>query len=436
MGFNTSYKVYSLHNFKQIPQIKKHLTTEQIIDIEIVGNVLPFKANNYVVDQLINWENIPNDPIFILTFPQKEMLKPEHYKAMRKAVMNEAPKSEIKRLANKIRLDLNPHPAGQLEHNVPEIDGYKLTGIQHKYDQTMLFFPTQGQTCHAYCTFCFRWPQFTGMDELKFAMKETKLMIKYLKANPQVTDVLFTGGDPMVMTAKRLRSYIEPILKEVPTVRNIRIGTKSLTYWPYRYTSDKDSQDILDTFRMVKEAGVHLAIMAHFNHINELKTDVVKDAIKAIRSTGAQIRTQSPLLAHINNDPDMWRDMWQLQVKLGCIPYYMFMARDTGAKQYFAVSLENAWEIFRTAYQQVSGLARTVRGPSMSAAPGKIHMLGVTEIHGEPVIMLRFLQGRNADWVHRPFFAKYDPEATWIDELKPAFGEKKFFFEKEYSLKK
>ncbi|MDA3910171.1 MAG: 4Fe-4S cluster-binding domain-containing protein [Bacteroidales bacterium] len=434
MGFEHNYKVYSLHNFKKIPQIEKYLTKEQIFDIEIVGNILPFKANNYVVDQLINWDNVPNDPIFILTFPQKDMLKPEHYKMMRKAILNEATKSEIKRLANKIRLELNPHPAGQ-EHNVPEVEGHKLTGIQHKYDQTMLFFPTQGQTCHAYCTFCFRWPQFTGMEELKFAMKETELMIKYLKQNPQITDVLFTGGDPMVMSAKRLRAYIEAILNEVPTVQNIRIGTKSLTYWPYRYLTDKDSQDILDLFKMVSDSGVHLAIMAHFNHVNELQTEAVEDAISAIRKTGAQIRTQSPLLAHINDDPDVWRDMWKRQVELGCVPYYFFMARDTGAKEYFAVSLEDAWEIFRTAYQQVSGLARTVRGPSMSAGPGKIHMLGVTEINGEPVYMLRFLQGRNADWVHRPFFAKYDPKATWIDELEPAFGEKQFFFEKEYAMK-
>jgi KamA family protein len=434
MGFEHNYKVYSLHNFKKIPQITKYLTKEQIFDIEIVGNVLPFKANNYVVDQLINWDNVPDDPIFILTFPQKDMLKPEHYKMMRKAILNEATKSEIKRLANKIRLDLNPHPAGQ-EHNVPEVDGHKLTGIQHKYDQTMLFFPTQGQTCHAYCTFCFRWPQFTGMDELKFAMKETELMIKYLKQNPQITDVLFTGGDPMVMSAKRLRSYIEAIINEVPTVQNIRIGTKSLAYWPYRYLTDKDSQDILDLFKLVSDSGVHLAIMAHFNHVNELHTEAVEDAISAIRKTGAQIRTQSPLLAHINDDPDVWRDMWKRQVELGCVPYYFFMARDTGAKAYFAVSLEDAWDIFRTAYQQVSGLARTVRGPSMSAGPGKIHMLGVTEVNGEPVYMLRFLQGRNADWVHRPFFAKYDPKATWIDELEPAFGEKAFFFEKEYALK-
>ena len=105
-------------------------------------------------------------------------------------------KSDLAEYVNELRLTLNPHPAGQLEHNVPTLKGNKLTGIQHKYRETMLFFPTQGQTCHAYCTFCFRWPQFTGLSELKFAMKQSNLLISYLKENPSITDVLFTGGDP------------------------------------------------------------------------------------------------------------------------------------------------------------------------------------------------------------------------------------------------
>ena len=84
-------------------------------------------------------------------------------------------------------------------------------------------------------------------------------------------------------------------------------------------------------------------------------------------------------------------------------------------------------EIFQQAYQQVSGIARTVRGPSMSAGPGKVEVQGVTEVAGEKVFALRFIQGRNPDWVQRPFFAKYDPYATWLHHLKPAFGEDKFF---------
>ena len=110
----------------------------------------------------------------------------------------------------------------------------------------------------------------------------------------------------------------------------------------------------------------------------------------------------------------------------------MFLARDTGAQHYFAITLEKAWNLFREAFQQVSGIARTVRGPSMSASEGKVQILGVTEIMGEKVFSLQFLQGRNPDWVVRPFFAKYDPNAIWLDDLQPAFGQTAFFFEKEY----
>ena len=170
--------------------------------------------------------------------------------------------------------------------------------------------------------------------------------------------------------------------------------------------------------------------MAHFNHLNELSTPSVKNAIKKVKQTGAEIRTQSPLLAHINDDWEMWSNMWSTQVQLGCVPYYMFVVRDTGAQHYFGVSLVKAYEIFSKAYSTVSGLARTVRGPSMSATPGKVQVSGTTTINNEKIIILRFLQGRNPDWAHTPFFAKYDENAIWLDDLKPAFTEK-FFFDEE-----
>ena len=131
----------------------------------------------------------------------------------------------------------------------------------------------------------------------------------------------------------------------------------------------------------------------------------------------------------INYHPEIWAELWKLQVKLGCVPYYMFVARDTGAQDYFAVSLEKCYRIFKDAYKQVSGICRTVRGPSMSAGPGKVQVLGVQEIMGEKVFVLNLIQGRNSKWVSQPFFAKYDPDAIWLNDLEPAFGENRFFFE-------
>lgn len=429
------YKAITLSNFRKTPQIEHFLTEEEKFEIEVVGHVLPFKANNYTVNQLINWENYQNDPIYTLTFPRKDMLKPKHFQEMADALISGAKKPELKLIANKIRLELNPHPAGQLEQNLPILDDVKLTGVQHKYRETMLFFPSQGQTCHAYCTFCFRWPQFVGMDELKFAMRDTELIIKYLRANPNITDVLFTGGDPLIMRTKVLTRYLQALVDaKIPNLRTIRLGSKALSYWPQRFVTDPDADELLRLLASVKKAGIHIAFMAHFNHPTELKTPMVEKAIDRLLNAGVMIRTQSPIMRNINDDANAWAAMWQRQVELGCVPYYMFVARDTGAQHYFAVTLENAWRIFQKAYQQVSGIARTVRGPSMSAGPGKVHVLGISNIMGQKVFVLQFIQGRNPDWVARPFFAKYRPDAIWLDDLQPAFGQPEFFFEKEYPL--
>ncbi len=425
------YKAYALGNFRSIPQMAR-LSEELKFDIEVVGQVLPFKTNNFVVDHLIDWDRAPDDPLFILTFPQREMLLPHHYEDIAKLMKGGADNATIRETANRIRMELNPHPAGQVSHNLPTLEGETLDGMQHKYRETVLFFPRQGQTCHAYCSFCFRWPQFVGLSEFRFASREADRLVAYLQANPQVTDVLFTGGDPLIMSVHHLAEYIEPLLTaDLPNLRHIRIGTKALSYWPYKFLADGEAEDLLALFRKIGDCGKHLAIMAHFNHPRELEPEPVRQAIARVRETGAIIRTQSPLLAHINDDPVLWTEMWNTQVDLGCIPYYMFVARDTGAQHYFAVPLVRAWEIFREAYQRVSGLCRTVRGPSMSANPGKIQVLGVSEAQGKQVIVLRFIQGRNPDWIHRPFFAEYDAQATWLSELKPAFGENEFFFESE-----
>lgn len=430
-----NYRAYSLNNLQNILQADK-ISAEQLRDIEVVANVLPFKTNNYVMTELINWDNIPDDPIYRLTFPHRDMLLPEHFAEMESALKAGLSRPYLKKVANSIRMKLNPHSGGQMEYNIPELEGTKLTGIQHKYDQTVLFFPSQGQTCHAYCTFCFRWPQFVGMDEMKFAMREGDLLAAYIKQHKEVTDVLFTGGDPLIMKTKMLEEYFDKLLDaDIENLQSIRIGTKALGYWPYRFTLDNDADDLLRLFEKITKRGINLAIMAHFNHPVELSTNAVEVAIRRIRNTGAQIRTQSPVLRHINADANIWAEMWRRQVNLNCIPYYMFMPRDTGAQQYFSVPLVEAWNIFRDAYQQVSGICRTVRGPSMSCTEGKVQLLGVTEIPHEgkqkKIMTLRFLQGRNPDWVAKPFFAEYDEQALWIDDLKPAFGEDKFFYEDE-----
>merc|ERR1719405_21595 len=114
-----------------------------------------------------------------------------------------------------------------------------LTGVQHKYAETVLFFASAAQTCHAYCTYCFRWAQFIGDSDLRFAQKDAGSLFDYLAKHPEVSDILFTGGDPMFMKTRLIKEYFEPF--------------KDPTFLPH-----------------IK--NLHIAIMAHLSHVRELQT--------------------------------------------------------------------------------------------------------------------------------------------------------------------
>ncbi len=424
------FRVYTARDLRSIPQLQQ-LPEATRFEMQVVASVLPFRVNDYVVRELIDWKQVPKDPLFQLTFPQKGMLSETHYNRMAMALRSGLDDAGLRQIAQDIRASLNPHPAGQLGKNLPcDAQGNPLSGIQHKYRETVLFFPSQGQTCHSYCSFCFRWAQFVGDKSLRISSTEVERLYDYLRDHDEVTDLLLTGGDPMVMKSRQLRRYLEPLLQpEFAHVQTLRIGTKALTFWPQRFITDEDSEELIDLLRQLVRAGKHVAIMAHFNHWRELQTDIARAAVHRLRAAGVEIRSQGPLLAHINDDAQDWARLWEEQVRHGIVPYYFFVERDTGARNYFEVPLVRAWEIYRDAVQQVSGLGRTARGPSMSADPGKVEIQGVTQVNGQKAFVLRYIQARDPSLVQQPFFARYDEQATWFDQLQPFDADSRRFFQ-------
>ena len=134
----------------------------------------------------------------------------------------------------------------------------------------------------------------------------------------------------MTMNTSLLSSYINVLLEpELRSVHTIRIGTKALSYWPYRFTSDTDSDELIKLFERIVKSGKNL-YSSSFTH------PAVRKAIKnpIHRSTDSHT---TPLLKHINDHPKIWAEMGACD--LGCIPYYMFVARDTGSKRYFELPL-------------------------------------------------------------------------------------------------
>ncbi|MEG8277205.1 KamA family radical SAM protein [Streptomyces sp. AHA2] len=415
-------KVFAHQRLERLAR-ERGMLEEYLRELRVVSSVLPFKVNEYVVDELIDWSAAPDDPIFRLTFPHRDMLPPDVYDGMAALHRTAAAPDVIRKAAREVHSRLNPNPGAQLEANVPTDGDHPLDGVQHKYAETVLVFPAQGQTCHSYCGYCFRWSQFVGNADIRQAAPDVARVVSYLARHDEVSDVLFTGGDPMIMSSAVLDRWVAPLLSaDLGHIRTIRFGTKALSYWPYRFTTDRDADDLLRLFDRIVADGRHAAVMAHFSHPRELENPAVREAIRRIRDTGAVIRAQAPLIAHVNDRAEDWAVMWQRLVELGVLPYYMFVERDTGAHSYFSVPLTRALRIYTDAVRRVSGLARTARGPVMSAAPGKVLVDGVVTLGGDEVFSLRMLQARDARLVGRQFFARHDPDAEWLDDLRPAPG--------------
>ncbi|MCK7622627.1 lysine 2,3-aminomutase [Streptomyces sp. RS10V-4] len=412
----TRFRAYGPRHIDEIAA--RHGLPDDIREtVRRISLVLPFRVNSYVLDELIDWADVPGDPMFQLTFPQRGMLSADDEERLAKLSADPADRLLLREAVQEIRARLNPHPSGQQELNVPTQDGARVPGLQHKYRETVLYFPGQGQTCHAYCTYCFRWAQFIGDADLRFAAPDPGGLLGYLGAHPEIHDVLVTGGDPMVMSTDRLRGHLEPLL-DVETVRTIRIGTKSVAYWPQRYVTDPDADDALRLFERVVASGRQLAVMAHFSHPREVETDLARRALARIRATGAVVYCQAPLIAHVNDDARTWNALWRAELAAGAVPYYLFVERDTGPYDYFKVPLARAAEIFADAYRTLPGLARTVRGPVMSATPGKVVVDGVEDTPDGSYFRLRMLQARDPLLVGRPFRARYSATAAWLDDLE------------------
>ena len=142
-------RIYTQRDLDRIQALKR-LPDEQRLDMRVIAGVLPFRVNDCVLEELIDWTRVPEDPIFQLTFPQRGMLAPAAFERMARLHEAGADQSAMNALAAEILAALDPHPGGQIDANVPrDNESFKLPGLQHKYRESLLVFPAKGQTYHA-----------------------------------------------------------------------------------------------------------------------------------------------------------------------------------------------------------------------------------------------------------------------------------------------
>lgn len=330
-----------------------------------------FRVNDYYLG-LIDW-NDPNDPIKQLIIPREEEL----------------------------------NDFGKLDAS-NEQSVTVARGVQHKYEDTVLLLCNE--VCGAYCRYCFRKRLF--MDENDEVTNDVSEGLEYIAATPCVRNVLLTGGDPLLMSTRRLTEILDA-LRRIPHVEIIRIGSKMPAFDPWRLRRDIELQEL---FRRYSTPEKRIYLMAHFDHPRELTEAAIAEIDCFIRC-GVICVNQCPLIRGVNDDPQVLSDLYRKLSYIGCTPYYLFQGRPTAGNEPYEVPIVRGWRIFSQALRHGSGLARRARF-AMSHETGKIEVLAVDEKY----IYLRYLRAKDPTQRGRFMIYNRDDRACWMDDLEPAEG--------------
>ena len=343
------------------------LTDDERRALEPVAERYAFRLNDYYAG-LIDWSD-PADPIRQLVVPRAE------------------------ELADYGRLDASDEEANTVRR-----------GVQHKYLDTALLLCNE--VCGAYCRYCFRKRLFmNGNDD---ASNDVSAGMDYIREHKEISNVLLTGGDPLLMSTRRIGGIVDE-LAAIPHVRIVRIGSKMPAFDPWRLRRDRGLRHL---FRKYAAGATRIYLMAHFDHPRELTAEAVAE-LEAYQDCGVTCVNQCPLIRGVNDDPQVLAAMWSKLSYAGCPPYYLFQGRPTAGNEPYTVPITRGLEIFHEALQTGSGLARRARYV-MSHARGKIEILAADAER----IYMRYHQAKYAGDLGRMLAAPRDDDAAWLDDLQ------------------
>ena len=309
--------------------------------------------------------------------------------------------------ADPLRALIIPHPDELSEFGAldasNEASNVVAPGVQHKYADTALVLCVDA--CGGYCRYCFRKRLF--MRDTGEVARDLGPALDYIAEHAEITDVLLTGGDPLLLPTERLVGIISA-LREMPHVRTVRIGTKMLAFDPFRVLDDPRLVDLLSE---ESGPGGRVYVMTHFDHPREL-TDPAIEAVDRLVRHGIICANQCPIAAGINDDAAVLRELFEVTTAAGCPQYYLFQGRPTYGNAPFRVPIVRGWELFSRARVHVSGLGRRARF-CMSHESGKIEVVGVDERH----IFARYHRARDAVDHDRMLVCERDDSAVWLDDL-------------------
>jgi len=337
--------------------------------LQKVTNRFRFGTNAYYLS-LIDWDD-PDDPIRRLVIPGME---------------------ELERW-------------GDLD--VSHEDRYTvMPGLQHKYRRTAVLLVSDA--CGGICRYCFRKRIFIHKNGE--TLKDLHAALRYIAEHEDITNVLLTGGDALMLPTARLEAIVRAVMA-IEHVRIVRLGSKMAAFYPYRILEDPSLAAMIRK-HTTREKKIYL--MNHFAHPREL-TDVAVEAVNMLREAGAAAVNQMPLIRKVNDDPEVLAELFRKLAFSGVQPYYVFQCRPAVGNKAYAVPIEEGYEIFEQAKALVSGLAKRARFV-MSHTTGKIEVVGKTDEY----VFFKYHQAANEEDCGRFLAFRSNPSAYWFDDYAEA----------------
>jgi lysine 2,3-aminomutase len=249
--------------------------------------------------------------------------------------------------------EILPHDiSNRFEHLDPlEEDTHQpVKGLVHKYENRALI--KVSYRCAAHCRFCTRIRQI-GTDEGDLdASQEIPEIINYIAAHPEITDVILSGGDPLY-TPKQTLILLE-LLRQIPTVKVIRIGTRLPVHNPVSFKSAL-VKDVLEKVREIANARPFY-ILIHFEHPDEL-TEETLEAIRELRKTGATLLSQTVFLKGINNNYETLKSLFEQLYWAGVTPYYIYRCDYVQGLEHYVCDMSEEIDIMTQLRKVLSGIA-------------------------------------------------------------------------------
>ena len=244
-----------------------------------------------------------------------------------------------------------PHPAElvvQPEERADPIGDHAhspVEGIVHRYPDRVLLKLTH--VCAVYCRFCFR-REMIGPAAAPLTAKQLDAALGYIAAHPEIWEVVLTGGDPLVLSARRLKQAVSRIAA-IPHVKVIRVHTRVPVADPARITGE--------LVRALKAKGKATYVVLHANHAREL-TDAAREACARLIDAGIPMLSQSVLLSGINDDPQTLGELMRALVECRIKPYYLHHGDLAPGTSHLRTSIEHGQELMRALRGRLSGLCQ------------------------------------------------------------------------------